>query len=61
MAIFLHFNLTIYKMNSLSQEKFAEKIGVICQTISKWETGNVVPDVGMLTRIADFYILRWIN
>ncbi|EKZ0119996.1 helix-turn-helix transcriptional regulator [Enterococcus faecalis] len=30
--------MTIYKMNSLSQEKFAEKIGVSCQTISKWET-----------------------
>ena len=42
-------------MNNLSQERFAEELGVSRQTISKWETGNVVPDVGMLTNIADYY------
>ena len=45
----------IRKMNNLSQERFAEELGVSRQTISKWETGNVVPDVGMLTSIADYY------
>lgn len=45
----------IRKMNNLSQERFAEELGVSRQTISKWETGNVVPDVGMLTNIADYY------
>lgn len=45
----------IRKMNNLSQERFAEELSVSRQTISKWETGNVVPDVGMLTRIANYY------
>ena len=45
----------IRKMNNLSQEGFAEKLGVSRQTVSKWETGNAVPDVVMLTRIADYY------
>lgn len=29
----------IRKMNNLSQERFAEELGVSRQTISKWETG----------------------
>lgn len=45
----------IRKMNNLSQEGFAEELGVSRQTVSKWETGNTIPDVVMLTRIADYY------
>lgn len=47
----------IRKMNCLSQEAFADELGVSRQAISKWENGTSVPDVQMLLRIADFYNL----
>ena len=47
----------IRKMNNLSQEKFAEELGVSRQAVSKWESGNSVPDVQMLLNIADYYNL----
>jgi transcriptional regulator with XRE-family HTH domain len=45
----------IRKMNNMSQEAFAEELGVSRQAVSKWETGSSVPDVQLLLRIADFY------
>ena len=33
------------KKSGFSQEKIAEKLGVSRQTISKWETGETLPDV----------------
>ena len=42
-------------MNNLTQESFAEELGVSRQAVSKWENGSSVPDVQMLIRIADFY------
>lgn len=47
----------IRKMNNLSQEAFAEELGVSRQAVSKWENGTSTPDVQMLLRIADFYNL----
>jgi len=47
----------IRKMNNLTQENFAEELGVSRQAISKWENGTSVPDVQLLLRIADFYNL----
>ena len=47
----------IRKMNNLTQEEFAEELGVSRQAISKWENGSSVPDVQMLLRIADYYNL----
>lgn len=47
----------IRKMNCLSQDAFANELGVSRQAISKWENGTSVPDVQMLLRIADFYNL----
>ena len=47
----------IRKMNNLTQEDFAEELGVSRQAVSKWETGTSVPDVQLLLRIADFYNL----
>lgn len=43
---------TLRKINKLSQEKFAEKIGVTRQSISKWEKGNSVPDLESCVLIA---------
>ncbi len=42
----------IRKMNNLTQESFAEELGVSRQAVSKWENGSSVPDVQMLIRIA---------
>ena len=47
----------IRKMNNLTQEEFAEELGVSRQAVSKWENGSSVPDVQMLLRIADYYNL----
>lgn len=47
----------IRKMNNLTQEGFAEKLGVSRQEVSKWEIGSSVPDVEILLSIADYYNL----
>lgn len=46
---------TIRKSKGLSQEELAVKLNVVRQTISKWEKGYSVPDVEMLTKIADVF------
>ena len=41
--------------SNLSQESFAERIGVSFQTVSKWERGECYPDIEMLPKIANFF------
>lgn len=36
------------KERSLTQESLAEKLNVSNRTISRWETGSNMPDIGML-------------
>ncbi len=43
------------KLKSLTQEQLAEAVGVTVGTVSKWENGNCLPDITMITEIADFY------
>lgn len=43
------------KEQGITQEQFAEKIGVSARTVSRWETGNNMPDISLLSEIADFY------
>ncbi|KAF5065723.1 helix-turn-helix protein [anaerobic digester metagenome] len=45
----------IRKMNNLTQESFAGELAVSRQAVSKWEKGDSVPDVQMITKIADNY------
>ena len=45
------------KKSGLSQEKVAEKLGVIRQTISKWEIDETVPDIYQAKRLAKLYNL----
>lgn len=47
----------IRKMSNLTQEEFAEELGVSRQAISKWENGSSIPDIQMLIKIADYYNL----
>lgn len=41
------------KALGLSQEELAAKIGVSRQAVSKWETGDVVPDLNRLLALAE--------
>ncbi|MBE7017092.1 MAG: helix-turn-helix transcriptional regulator [Ruminococcaceae bacterium] len=43
------------KEKGLTQQQLAEKLNVSDGTVSRWETGSNMPDIGMLVYIADFY------
>ena len=43
------------KRRGFSQEDVAEKLGVSRQTISKWETGETIPDIRQCKRLAVLY------
>ena len=43
------------KASGLSQEAFAEKLGVSRQSVSKWESGGCLPDIEKLTRISELF------
>ena len=45
------------KKAGLSQESVAEKLGVSRQTISKWETGETIPDIYQSKKLAKLYNL----
>lgn len=39
----------------MTQEQLAEYIGVSRRTVSRWETGNNLPDLSVLVELADYY------
>ena len=39
----------------LTQEELAEKFGVSSRSVSRWENGNTMPELGILVELADFY------
>ena len=39
----------------ITQEQFAEQMGVSRRTVSRWETGNNLPDLSVLVELADYY------
>lgn len=43
------------KAKNITQEALANAIGVSETTISKWETGNAVPDIEMLCILSDYF------
>lgn len=47
--------LQLRKMNHMSQEKLAEKVNVSRQTLSKWETGESVPDIEKCKLLAEIF------
>ena len=47
--------MELRKLNNLSQEDIAEKIGVSRQTLSKYETGESLPDIERCKMLADFF------
>ncbi len=40
---------------SLTQEQLAEKLGVSFQTVSRWETGAVYPDIELLPMLSELF------
>lgn len=43
------------KLNNYSQEELAERIGVSRQTLSKYETGESLPDIEKCRQLADVF------
>ncbi len=43
------------KERRLTQEQFAEAMGVTVGSVYKWETGQTIPELSMLIEIADFF------
>ena len=49
-------NLTeLRKINHLTQEDIAEKVGVSRQSVAKWESGETVPDLDKCKILADIF------
>lgn len=56
MELYLSENIRRNRRESnLSQEAFAERLGVSFQTVSKWERGECYPDIELLPKIANFF------
>ena len=43
------------KEKGLTQEQLAEQMGVARRTVSRWETGNNMPDLDILVELSDLY------
>lgn len=43
------------KEKGFTQEQLAEKLNVSGRTVSRWETGSNMPDIGLLIELAEFY------
>lgn len=54
----MQFSSILKKIRSaagISQERFAEIVGVSQQAVQKWETGITVPDVDKLIKISKYF------
>lgn len=47
--------MRLRQSKGLSQEEFGEKMGVSRQAVSKWETGQTMPDVDKIILMSDFF------
>ena len=43
------------KEREITQEEFAEMLGVSCQSVSRWENGACYPDIELIPTIAAFF------
>ncbi len=43
------------KAKKLTQEQVGEELNVSGRTVSRWETGRNMPDISLLTELAEFY------
>lgn len=42
------------KERGITQDEFAEVLGVSCQSVSRWENDNCYPDIELIPTIAEF-------
>ncbi len=47
--------IQLRKLNKLSQEELAEKVGVTRQSIAKWESGDSMPDIEKSRLLAEIF------
>ena len=47
--------IELRKLHNMSQEELSEKLGVTRQTISKYETGESLPDIEKCAMLADVF------
>lgn len=47
--------IQLRKLKNMSQEELASRLGVSRQTLSKWETGESVPDIQKCGLLADIF------
>ena len=46
---------SLRKEKGKTQEEIAEMFGVSSRSVSRWENGNTMPDLGILVELADYY------
>lgn len=47
--------IQLRKLNNMSQEELADMVGVSRQTLSKWETGESLPDIEKSMLLAEIF------
>lgn len=47
--------LELRKQKNVTQEDLAAELGVTAAAVSKWEHGNTLPDILMLSALADYF------
>ena len=47
--------MELRKRNGMSQEALAEKLDVSRQSVSKWETGESVPDLDRIIKLSEIF------
>ena len=47
--------ISLRKLNGLSQEELAEQLNVSRQTLSKYETGESLPDIDRCKQLAEIF------
>ena len=47
--------IDLRKQSKLTQVELADKIGYSAKTVSRWETGDVIPDIDTLEVLSNIY------
>lgn len=56
MTLNLNENIRTYRKRlSMTQEQLAERLGVSFQSVSRWENGTTVPDIGLIVEMARLF------
>ena len=47
--------MDLRKRSGWSQEELAERLGISRQSVSKWETGESIPDIDKIIRMSELW------